>query len=283
MIRIITDSAADMEKWELEKYNVTCVPLSVSFEEDDRDYGQVDKDVFYEKLVGSGVFPKTSQPSPEAFFEKFKEAKDAGDSVVAILLAGELSGTCQSATIAKTMCDYEEIYIIDSWAASAGEKALIFEAAKLKDLGCNAKEIAEKIEALKLRLGLVAGLDTLEYLYKGGRLSKVAAGIGTIANLKPIIKLADGGKVVVAEKSIGVRSTIKHLVKYLQKFDLDESYPIYFLYSYDNTNCKELIDKVSSAGFRVDDPDLTNLGSTLGSHIGVGAYGFFFFTKNNIN
>mgnify|MGYP006067399375 FL=1 len=278
MIRIITDSAADMEKAELEKYSVTSVPLSVSFGENTYlDGVNLEKDRFYELLETEEEFPKTSQPSPDTFLKEFESAKEAGDEVIVILISGSLSGTFQSANIARQMAEYDSIYIIDSLNATGGEKALIFHAASLRDKGYTAKEIAAELEKLKTRLRLVAGLDTLEYLCKGGRLSKTAAGIGTLANIKPIIKLTPEGTVGLAEKCMGRKSTMNKLVKHLDKTGVDSSFPLYMLYSYDKGNCDEFADKLKEKGYNLDNAVFTNVGPTIGAHVGKGAFGIVYF------
>ena len=278
MIRIITDSAADMEKEELEKYSITSIPLSVSFgEKNYLDGVDLDKEKFYELLKTEKEFPKTSQPSPEAFLAEFKAALDAGDEVIAILLSGGLSGTMQSALIAKELCGGEGIYIVDSLLATGGEKALVLYAAELAQKGMGAAEIAEMTEKLRDRSRLVAGLDTLEYLCKGDRLSKTAAGIGTLANIKPIIKLTPEGTVALAEKCLGRKSMMGKLVKYLDKTGIDKSLPLYFLYSKDRGNCEEFMERLGEKGYPVENAVVTNIGSTIGAHVGEGAFGVVYF------
>lgn len=278
MIRIITDSGADMERAELEKYSVISVPLSVSF--GDKSYFDgvdLEKDRFYELLKSEADFPKTSQPSPEAFLAEFQKAREAGDQVVAVLISGSLSGTLQSAVIARDMADYDGIYIVDSCLATGGEKALVLYAAQLRDQGLEAAEIAAKTEALRDRSRLVAGLDTLEYLCKGGRLSKTAAGIGTLANIKPIIKLTPEGTVALSEKCMGRKNLMNKLLKSMEKTGVDDSLPLYFLYSFDRTNCDEFFEKVKEKGYNTDGAVFTSIGPTIGAHVGPGAMGIVYF------
>lgn len=278
MIRIVTDSAADMEKEELEKYSVVSVPLSVSFGH--RSYFDgvdLNKDRFYELLQSEKEFPKTSQPSPETFLSIFEEAKAAGDPVICILISQALSGTVQSAMVAKNLADYDDIFIIDSRLATGGEKVLAIHAAALRDKGCQAVEIAAEIEKLRDRGRLVAGLDTLEYLYKGGRLSKTAAGIGTIANIKPIIKLTPEGAVTLAEKCMGRKNMLKKLIKYPEKTGVDSSIPLSFVYSYDRGSCTEFMERLKELGYNTENSLCTNIGPTIGAHVGVGAYGLIYF------
>ena len=278
MIRIVTDSAADMEKEELEKYSVVSVPLSVSFGHSSYlDGVDLNKDRFYELLQSEKEFPKTSQPSPETFLSIFEEAKAAGDSVICILISQALSGTVQSAMVAKNLADYDDIFIIDSRLATGGEKVLAIHAASLRDKGCQAVEIATEIEKLRDRGRLVAGLDTLEYLCKGGRLSKTAAGIGTIANIKPIIKLTPEGAVTLAEKCMGRKNMLKKLIKYPEKTGVDSSIPLSFVYSYDRGSCTEFMERLKELGYNTENSLCTNIGPTIGAHVGVGAYGLIYF------
>ena len=278
MIRIVTDSAADMEKEELEKYSVVSVPLSVSFGHSSYlDGVDLNKDRFYELLQSEKEFPKTSQPSPETFLSIFEEAKAAGDSVICILISQALSGTVQSAMVAKNLADYDDIFIIDSRLATGGEKVLAIHAASLRDKGCQAVEIAAEIEKLRDRGRRVAGLDTLEYLCKGGRLSKTAAGIGTIANIKPIIKLTPEGAVTLAEKCMGRKNMLKKLIKYPEKTGVDSSIPLSFVYSYDRGSCTEFMERLKELGYNTENSLCTNIGPTIGAHVGVGAYGLIYF------
>lgn len=280
MIRIVTDSAADMENEELERYSVIRVPLTVSF--GDRSFldgEELSKDKFFDMLRSEADFPKTSQPSPDAFLKVFKEAKEAGEPVIAILVSGELSGTIQSAAIAKELSGHNEVYIIDSRLATGGEKMLVIHAALLRDKGYSAGETAEEVEKLRDRIRLVAGLDTLEYLCKGGRLSKAAAGVGTLVNIKPIIRLTDNGAVVLAEKCMGRKNMLGKLLKYPQKDEVDTSFPICFLYANDKTNCDALMSKMADVGYDISNSMCVNIGPAIGSHIGTGAVGMVYVVR----
>ena len=207
MVRIITDSAADFEPYELEKHNIICVPMQISF--DDNEYKEnenLTKTQFYELMENSGVFPKTSQPTPydfEVFLESFK---DSGDECVIITISSALSGTYQNAFLVKNMLCYEGCYVVDSLNATAGERILVEYAVKLRDEGKSAKEIFDELEILKTKIKLFACVDTLEYLHKGGRLSKTAYTVGTIANIKPVIRVSEEGTVEVSAKAISMYS-----------------------------------------------------------------------------
>ncbi len=275
-IQIITDSAADYSAQEIERRGIICVPMTVTFgEEAFWDGVDLTKDEFFERLIGSKEMPKTAQPSPAQFLKHFESAKAAGDDVLVILVSGELSGTIQAATIAKDMAEYDNIYIIDSRTATLGMRVLVDRAAHLRGQGADVQQIVAEVKALIPRIRIYAGLETLEYLYKGGRLSKSQATIGNLVNLKPVVCVSDG-KVELFSKQIGLRHVNKVLEKVLREECPDEEYPVYFLYSYDKKNCAAFIKHLAKNGLDYGVPKLRGIGATIGSHIGTGAYGIVF-------
>jgi len=276
-IRIITDSAADYSAQEIERRGITCIPMSVSFgEENYKDGVDLTKEEFFEKLTTYQEFPKTAQPSPTVFIDCFKEAKEAGDTVIIILISSELSGTIQAANMAKNMVEYDGVYIVDSKTATLGMRILVDRALVLREQGKTAEEIVEELEELRSRIRLYAGLDTLEYLQKGGRLSKSQAVIGNLVNLKPTITVSQEGTVEVCGKQIGMRQAYKQIAKILEEDAPDVEYPIYFLYSYDKKNCVGFIQYLQKKGIDFGAPKLRGIGATIGSHIGTGAFGIVY-------
>lgn len=274
MIRILTDSACDLSARELEQYGITAVPLSVHFGDTVYREGQtLEINQFYELLQSSKEFPKTSQPSPSDFEGYFEDAKQAGDDIVAVLLSSSLSGTYQGAAIAKDLVEYENIYLVDSLSATVGERLLLLEAVKMRDSGCSAREIVDKLEQLKARICIWACLDTLEYLCKGGRLSKAAAGIGTLANMKPIITVTADGNVAVQKKCIGQKRSMEQIVQLTEGKRPDPAYPLFGVYTYDRTNCDALAARMREHGYDISVENCLNIGASIGSHVGIGAYG----------
>ncbi|MEA4971734.1 Protein DegV [bioreactor metagenome] len=277
-IKLVTDSAADFDRIELEKYSIECVPLMVSFGSENYIDGiNLNKDKFYHLLQSRDEFPKTSQPAPAAFQTIFEEAKENGDTVIAILLSSALSGTYQSALIAKDMVGYESIYLFDTRSATGGEKIYVAIASQMIEKGYMAEGIVRTLESMRERGRLYAALDTLEYLCKGGRLSRTAAGIGTLARLKPIITLTADGEVTVSEKCIGRKSSLEHLVKYIEKTGVDTSIPISFVYSHDKSACEKVMANLAGKGYDLSNSIISNIGPTIGAHIGVGAVGIIYF------
>ena len=150
MVRIITDSAADLEPWEYEKYNVTCIPLTVFIGEGEyQENVNLSKDQFYALLDETGEFPKTAQAAPKHLMDAFEDAKKAGDEAIYITLASALSGTYQTACAAKEMADSDSLYVVDSRNATGGQRMLVEYAARLRDEGKSAAEIVAGVEALR--------------------------------------------------------------------------------------------------------------------------------------
>ena len=278
MIRIIVDSSADYLKEDIDKKQMILASLNINL--DGKMYldgVDISRDQLYEWLMESKGFPKTSQPSPEVFLKHFKEAKEAGDDIICILLSSALSGTCQSAHLAKSMADYDNIYIVDSLSATHLIRFLGNKACQMRDAGASAKEIVETLEELKSRTKVIAAVDTLEYLCRGGRVSKAAAAIGNLANLKPIITVNPEGEVAVIAKCVGKNKSISYILNAMQEYEIDENYPIYSIYSYGVENCISLEAKVENAGYLLH--SRKQIGATIGCHVGPGAFGVLFVHK----
>ncbi len=278
MIKILVDSSSDYTMTEIANNGFHFVPLNILLGgKHYRDGIELKPDDFYELLISSGDFPKTSQPSPQDFADIFEDAKAKGDEIICILLSSALSGTCQSAHLAKDMVDYEGIYIIDSLAATVMIKFMGDYAAKLIAEGLNAKEIVSKIENMRKNIKVVAALDTLEYLCKGGRLSRASATIGELANLKPIITVTDEGKVAVIGKCLGKNKALNFIINYLKENARDTEFPLYTLYSYGEENTEKLEERLTKEELSYD--DRVQLGSTIGAHIGPGAFAILYVAK----
>lgn len=276
---LMTDSSADFEQAELMEKNILSVPLAVNFgEESYLDGVELSKEAFYQKLLAGKQFPFTSQPAPEAFLQHFLAAKERGDSVVAILLSGGLSGTLQSAVIAKEMAAYEEIYIVDSRVAITGLRQLLDTAGELREQNVPAKEIAARVEALKARIRIVAVVDTLEYLHRGGRLTKTQARIGEMVNLKPVLSLNPEGKIFVLDKALGAGRARKALLKQAAAMNADPAYPVLLAYTHDPENALKL-GELAKAHFPTLNQNPYNIGPTIGTHLGDKAYAITFVCK----
>ena len=278
MIRILVDSAADFSAEEAKARNMELVPINITF--NDKNYLDgidITKDEFYELLTTSETFPMTAQPSPQDFLDVFEDVKEKGDQLVYISLSSALSGTFQSATLAKSMAEYDEIYLVDSLSATRAIRLMAEYACKLREEGKDAATIAEALETFRSRVVILAAVDTLEYLYKGGRLSKAAAAVGELANLKPIVTVTKEGTMAVPAKALGRNKALSTLVKMVTEKEIDTTFPIYSVYAVGEENTEKLEQKLGKEGVRVT--KRLQIGSTIGCHVGPGAFGVIFVTK----
>ena len=276
--RIITDSTADMMPEVKER--VTVIPLTVHFgEEECIDGVTIDHKTFYEKLVESDVLPTTSQATPAAFIGAFEEVKQAGESAVVITLASKLSGTYQSAMIAAE--EYENIYIVDSESAAVGSGILVELALRLSDQGLGAREIAERLEEEKKKIVIVALVDTLEYLKRGGRISKTVAFAGTMLRIKPVISLVEG-EIRILGKARGSKMGNNLLIQEIEKSGgVDFGKPVLLGYTglSDALLVKYIQDSHKLWEKGLNQIRYTSIGSVIGTHVGPGAIAAAFFTK----
>ena len=276
--RIIIDSTADLSD-EL-KSKVAVVPLTVYFgDEEYLDGVTIDHKAFYEKLIESDQLPTTSQATPDSFIKEFEKVKEAGDSAVVITISSKLSGTYQSATIAAE--DFENIYIVDSGSAAIGSGILAERALQLADSGMEAHEIAEILNKEKEKIVIIALLDTLEYLKKGGRISKTVAFAGAVLNIKPVISVEDG-EIAVLGKARGSKMGNNLLVQEIEKSGgVDFEKPVMLGYSglSDALLLKYIEDSKYLWEKGLKDIRYTAIGSVIGTHAGPGAIAAAFFKK----
>ena len=279
-IRIVVDSTADMIPEVARRVKI--VPLTVRF--GDREYVSgvdMDSKKFYEMLVESDVLPTTSQPTPFAFEEVFREAVEAGDEVVCLTCASKLSGTNQSANIAAAEFP-GKVYVVDSRTIAIGLGILTEHALYLLDKGLSAEEITWKLLQKREKIRLLALVDTLEYLKKGGRISATVAFAGGMLNIKPVITL-DGGEIRVLGKARGSRQGNNLLVQEIEKAGgVDFSRPL--LLGYTGLSDALLRKYISDSealweGNRADLP-VAIVGSVVGTHVGPGAVAVAFFAAD---
>lgn len=277
MVKIITDSAADFEPWELEKWQIACIPLTVIFGEQVYEENvNLTKELFYRLLTQNKGTPKTAQASPALVEEMFRQAKQAGDEVVYITLSSALSGTYQGAVLAREMAGGTGIYVVDSKNATGGQRLLVEYAVRLRDAGKSAPEIVAGVEALRERIVLYACIDTLEYLYHGGRISHTAYKIGTLAQVKPIIRVSREGKVEVPSKAMGMRKGMDYLCKSLEQQKPDPEHPLYVMYTADRENARVLAQRIEKMGYPVPEEHLIPVGAAIGTHIGPNGCGIVY-------
>lgn len=275
MIRILVDSSADYTAEEVKALNMELVPINITINDTNyRDGIDITKDELYQMLLDTDAFPMTAQPSPQEFLDIFEDAKEKGDSLIYLSLSSGLSGTFQSATLAKNMAEYDEIYLVDTLSATRAIRIMAEYACKLREEGKTAAEIAAELDEFKSRIVIYAALDTLEYLYKGGRLNKATAAVGELANLKPIITVNEEGKIGVPAKALGRNKALASLTKLITEKGIDSSFPVYSIFAYGEENTEKLEQKLEASGVSIT--KRLQVGATIGSHIGPGAYGLIF-------
>ena len=278
-VRILIDSTTDLT--EDLKAQMTVVPLTIHFgEEEYLDGVTMNGQQFYEKLVESDVLPTTSQAAPFAFQQIFEEITEQGDSVVAILISSNLSGTYQSACIAAQEFP-GKVFVIDSRNVSIAAGVLAEYALRLAKKGMDAEKIAEAVTEKREEVQLVAMLDTLEYLKKGGRISKTAAVAGSLLSIKPVVTLKDGG-VSVMGKARGSRQANNMLVQEIEKaggVDFDEPLVLGYTGLNDALLEKYISDSQALWKDRTESLPKTLIGSVVGTYAGPGAVGVAFFAK----
>lgn len=277
MVRIITDSAADFEPWELEEKRIFCIPLTVMF--GDQEYQEnvnLSKDQFYELLANSGEYSKTAQASPQILMDMFEDAKKAGDEAVYITLSSALSGTYQTAMMTKEDADSDACHVVDGKNATGGQRLLVEYAVRLRDEGKTAAEIIAGVESIRDKIVLYACMDTLEYLYHGGRISQTVYKIGTLAQVKPIIRVSEEGTVEVPAKAMGMRKGMDFMCKRLEQQKPSADHPLYVMYTADRANGEAFAKKVRELGYAVPDSRIINVGAAIGSHVGPNACGIVY-------
>lgn len=276
-IRIVIDSTTDLIPEIRDRVKV--VPLSIHFgDEEYIDGVTINTTEFYKKLVNGGVLPTTSQPTPAAFSDIYEEAVNAGDTVLVITIASKLSGTYQSATIAAE--DFPgKVLVVDGRNVAIGTTILVQYALQLVDQGLAMEEIFDRLLQIRSRVRIAAVVDTLEYLHKGGRISKTVALAGGLLSIKPIIAV-NGGELGMISKARGNKQANTAMNKEIDKMGgADLSMPVVF--GYTGTSDELLRKYIAESKDYWEGRTFTStiVGSTVGTHAGPGAVAVAFFTK----
>ena len=280
-IRIITDSASDIPQELAKEWDVTVMPLTVRFgEEEYYDGVTLTNDGFYEKLIETDEFPKTSQIPPYRYEEEFGKAIKAGDEVICINLSSKLSGCYQSACIAAE--EFEgKVHVIDSLQVCVGLYILVEYAVRLRNDGKTASEIISALEVAVPQTRVIAVFDTLEYLKKGGRISPTAAAFGNMLAIKPVISIVDG-VVEVLGKARGSKNGHNLLREYVNKAGgIWWERPVCLAYSglSDVMLTKYIADSAELYAGHEEEFHITHVGATIGTYAGAGAIALAFFEQ----
>ena len=279
-IKIITDSTVDIA----DKYSnlFTVVPLTVSFGEKDYIDGvTLSKQEFYQKLISGPELPKTSQATPAVFAEVFKKLQEEGDEAVVITVSSRLSGTYQSACIAAE--DFPNVRVVDSKNVSIASGVLAEYALRCAEDGMGLNELADHLTKKREEVGLVAMVDTLEYLKRGGRISGAAALAGGVLGIKPVVTARDG-ELAVLGKARGSKKANNLLIEQIRKNGVDFSMPLLLGYTglSDDMLQQYIQDSQCLWKGHVDDLDCVQLSSVIGTHAGPGAVAVAYFKSGAV-
>lgn len=279
-VRIMIDSASDISQAEAAVLGIDVLPLKTIFgQEEYLDGVTIDYTTFYNKLIEGDVLPTTSQLSPFDFEEKFQEAVARGEEVLCITVSSKLSGCYQSANIAAEEFG-DQIIVVDSLNVTIGQRILAQLAIKLRDEGKTAREISAVLNEQKHRIRVIALVDTLEYLKKGGRVSPAVATAGTLLGIKPVIAILNG-EIAILGKARGSKNGHNMLRELAEKHGIDFDMPFALAYSgLDDTLLRKYIaDSASLYADRTTDLPIYTIGSTIGTHAGPGAVAVAFFSN----
>lgn len=280
-IKFVVDSASDFSYEEAKNLGITFLPLTVTINHKEyKDGIDITNEEFYKLLESNETLPKTSQVTPYQFEEAFKDIIDNGDTAIAITISSKVSGTYSSAHLAAENFP-GKAFVIDSLSGSIGEKILLLHGLELAKSIDNAEDIVKELNSKREKIAVYYLLDTLEYLQKGGRISKISSLAGALLSVKPIFTL-EGGEVKLAGKARGFKkghNMLKDLVS--ERGNVDTSKPSMLSYSGGNRDVlNKYLDKYREIlKIDVDQLPVTQLGSTIGTHLGPNAIGIAFFLE----
>ncbi|HCV00962.1 MAG: hypothetical protein CL897_05655 [Dehalococcoidia bacterium] len=272
-VQVVTDSTSDISPGEASELGVRVVPLLVAFgEEVFRDRVDISPSEFYDRLVSSPEFPKTSQPSVEDFATVYREVAGEGDDIASIHVSSKLSGTLNSASVASETSDLgtTRVELLDSYTAGVGLRAVVEAAAAHARKGAPLEEVTAVARSVMARSRVIVAVDTLEYLQKGGRLGRAAALVGGALRFKPILHL-EGGEVAPLARVRSREKAIKRIEEEILE-DLNME-TLFLIYSDDDSGARDLIERISPRlpHTRIE---VIQTGPTVGAYMGPKALGF---------
>lgn len=275
-IKIITDSTADLSKDLYDKYNIEVLPLLINFgDESYLDGVEINTEKVFERIEKDDVLPTTAQVAPNRFIETYKKYLDEGYKIISIHMSSAMSGTYQSACIAKDTIESEDIVIVDSKNVTSALGILVLKAAKLQEKGYDIFRIENELNEVKNNINLSVCFESLEYLVRGGRISKTAGIVGSVLGIKLILEIKDG-LMSVKDKIRGTKKAVKKIISDLESANLDDEVPV-ILIDVDNIEIKDAIReymKENNVNF-VECP----VGCTVSIHSGPRCCGVVFLTK----
>jgi DegV family protein with EDD domain len=271
VVRIVTDSTADLTAEQQQAAGITVVPLNVHFgDQVFRDHVDLSTDEFFRRLKASPQLPRTSQPSVGAFEEAFRKLREGGDEIVSVHLSSKVSGTYNSALMAAQSVGEGKIDVVDSLSTSMALGFMALEGAKLARAGRDRQAVSECLRGLVPKARVICVVDTLTYLERGGRIGKARALLGSLLNVKPILQLKDG-EVVPLGRARGRPQALNRLVELLERDGKVSQLAI--MHGAARADAEQLRERVASTYPGVD-IQLTEIGAVLGTHTGPGVIGF---------
>lgn len=278
MVKILTDSSCDLSPARCEELGVEMLPITVNFgEESYRAHIDISNDEFYQKLAAASELPKTAQISPTFFEKKFQEYQENGDQVVCLFISSMMSGTLQSARLAKNLIGADHIYLPDTLNVTFALGLLVEEAVKMRDRGLSAQEIAEEAEKLVPRIRLWALIDDLKYLKMGGRLSATSALVASILGICPIITL-ENGLVEVVGKARGKKAAFKFIQNMVEKEPISSDFAVTVGHAAVPKTRDDFLEFMEGELKKREVLKL-DIGSIVGTHTGPGACGLAYIRK----
>lgn len=277
---IITDSTSDILPAEAEKYGIVVVPLGIQFEDDSTTYLEgvnLTYAEYFAKVDAAKELPKTSQPAPETYAEHIRRAQAEGKDVLIITISTGLSGTYQSACVAKDLVGYDRVFVFDSRTCICGMRILVEEALKRTDL--STEELVAHLEDVRSRIRLYAAVDRLDGLRKGGRLNAATYVIGSLAHIKLLVTVGEEGRAEMADKKLGIKAVIRAIASKLRTVPRDPDYPACLAYvqTQDNVN---LLRELISEEYPDWEMPTYPAGASIGTHIGLNASAIVYVAKD---
>ncbi|NHJ86667.1 MAG: DegV family protein [Asgard group archaeon] len=286
-VAIITDGSCDLPEELIKKYNINVVPFKVNFGLESYklygDSGEISKEEFYRRLADSPEMPTTGVPSPKSFYDAFQKASTEAKSVIAILLSQGLSGAIQNAVNVRKQFDGQDITIVDSKVSASCLGLLVLEAAKMAVKGSSKEEILARLDELIPQTRLVVTVDTMEYLYRGGRIGKAKKLFGQALSIKPILHFEDG--IVTSGGTIRGRDEVIKRIKFMAPFVIKNAITdeIFIWHTQDEETANEILEIMKKANGNGKEIRIQEAGPIIGTHVGPKSLGFTYIGKYNKN
>lgn len=275
-IKIITDSTVDIPKHILDEKEVEVMPVLINFGEDSYlDGVEINLETMIERIERDNILPTTAQITPHRFGETFKKYLDEGYKVIYIGMSSGMSGTYQSACLAKNMLETEDVEVVDSLSITAGLGVLVLKAIELKEKGLGLKEIVEKLEEVKPHIKTTVTFESLDNLVRGGRLSKTAAMVGSLLGVRIILEIKDG-KMTVRNKVRGGKKAIKEIINDIENSGVEEGGTVVLLTAMAPELNAALKEYLESKNYKYIE---SSVGCAVGIHSGPKAGGLFYIEK----